>query len=255
MKKLQTLVFILGTTASISSFAAEFSFDRPGTGFGTGITPVGKLAWEQGLPSVSYTEANVDGAKERVTTVNGDVLLRTGLTQDLELQLGWQGLFWSQYKRAGVKNETHGLGDISVGLKKAIDLNDDRLTMAVLAQAVIATGNDEFSAHDDIYSLGSTVAYDYSDLLETSISMFYEVQNSNWAVTAVPTLGYKFGGKWSGFSEFVYRKAESQDYEYGLGTGVIYALNDRTQFDASVGVQLNGNDRGYTGGFGVSYLF
>jgi len=255
MKKLQTLVFILGTTASISSFAAEFSFDRPGTGFGTGITPVGKLALEQGLPSVSYTEANVDGAKERVTTVNGDVLLRTGLTQDLELQLGWQGPFWSQYKRAGVKNETHGLGDISVGLKKAIDLNDDRLTMAVLAQAVIATGNDEFSAHDDIYSLGSTVAYDYSDLLETSISMFYEVQNSNWAVTAVPTLGYKFGGKWSGFSEFVYRKAESQDYEYGLGTGVIYALNDRTQFDASVGVQLNGNDRGYTGGFGVSYLF
>lgn len=255
MKKLQTLVFILGTTASISSFAAEFSFDRPGTGFGTGITPVEKLAWEQGLPSVSYTEANVDGAKERVTTVNGDVLLRTGLTQDLELQLGWQGPFWSQYKRAGVKNETHGLGDISVGLKKAIDLNDDRLTMAVLAQAVIATGNDEFSAHDDIYSLGSTVAYDYSDLLETSISMFYEVQNSNWAVTAVPTLGYKFGGKWSGFSEFVYRKAESQDYEYGLGTGVIYALNDRTQFDASVGVQLNGNDRGYTGGFGVSYLF
>ena len=53
----------------------------------------------------------------------------------------------------------------------------------------------------------------------------------------------------------MYRKAESQDYEYGLGTGVIYALNDRTQFDANVGVQLNGNDRGYTGGFGVSYLF
>ncbi len=93
MKKLQTLVFILGTTAKISSFAAEFSFDRPGTGFGTGITPVGKLAWEQGLPSVSYTEANVDGAKERVTTVNGDVLLRTGLTQDLELQLGGRGHF------------------------------------------------------------------------------------------------------------------------------------------------------------------
>ena len=71
--------------------------------------------------------------------------------------------------------------------------------MAVLAQAVIATGNDEFSAHDDIYSLGSTVAYDYSDLLETSISMFYEVQNSNWAVTAVPTLGYKFGANGQGF--------------------------------------------------------
>lgn len=255
MKTLQTFTFMLAATATASTFAADFSFDRPGTGFGTGITPVGKLAWEQGLPSVSYSEATVDGEKERITTLNGDMLLRTGLAKDLELQLGWQGPDWYQKKRAGVKTDKNGLGDVSIGLKKAIDLNDDSLSMAVLAQAVIATGNDEFTAHDDIYSLGSTVAYDYSDLLETSITMIYEVQNSNWAVTAVPTLGYKFGGKWSGFSEFVYRKAESQDYEYGLGTGVIYALNDRTQFDASVGVQLNGNDRNYTGGFGISYLF
>ena len=50
-----------------------------------------------------------------------------------------------------------------------------------------------------------------------------------------PTIGYKFSDKWSGFSELVYRKAESQDYEYSLGSGVIYALNERTQLDASVG--------------------
>lgn len=222
---------------------------------GTGITPVGKLAWEQSLPSVSYQEGNVDGVKDKTLTLNGDMLLRTGLADGLELQLGWQGPVWQQYKRAGMKKETNGLGDVSIGLKKAIDLKDDRLSMALLAEAIIATGNDEFTNHDDIYSLTSAVAYEFSDLIGTSITMRYEAQNSDWAVTAVPTIDYKIAGKLSGFSEFIYRKAESQDYEYGLGTGLVYALNNRTQLDASIGVDLNGNQKSYNGGFGVSVLF
>ncbi|VTX56815.1 transporter [Acinetobacter ursingii] len=255
MNMFKTLTFILAAGATVPTFAADFPFDRPGSGFGTGITPVGHLAWEQGLPTATYNETTVDGVKEKTVTLNEDMLLRTGLTKDLELQLGWQGPAWYQTKRDGKKVHDNGLGDISIGLKKAIDLDDDRLSMAILAQALIATGNDEFTEHDDIYSLSSAVAYQYSDLLQTSITMKYEVQNSDWAVTAIPTIGYKITGKWSGYSEFVYRKAESQDYEYGLGTGVIYAINDRAQLDASVGVGLNGDDKNYKGGFGFSYLF
>ncbi|WP_240627332.1 transporter [Acinetobacter sp. SWAC5] len=235
--------------------AADFSFDRPGAGFGTGITPVGKLAWEQGLPSASYSEARVDGQKVKTTTLNADMLFRTGLAEDLELQLGWQGPAWSQTKAAGRRIEEHGLGDVSIGLKKAIDLNDDKLSMAVLAEAILATGNDEFSNGDDIYSLSSAVAYDYNDLISTSLTMRYEVQNSDWAVSAVPTIEYKIAGNLSGFSEFVFRKAESEEKEYALGTGLIYAVNDRLQLDASVGVDLNGAYKGYQSGLGVSYLF
>ncbi|OEC85103.1 hypothetical protein A9Z07_13095 [Acinetobacter sp. YK3] len=255
MKTFQTLSVIAVSMMASSAFAADFSFDRPGAGMGTGITPVGKLAWEQSLPSVSYQEGNVDGVKDKTLTLNGDMLLRTGLADGLELQLGWQGPVWQQYKRAGMKKETNGLGDVSIGLKKAIDLKDDRLSMALLAEAIIATGNDEFTNHDDIYSLTSAVAYEFSDLIGTSITMRYEAQNSDWAVTAVPTIDYKIAGKLSGFSEFIYRKAESQEYEYGLGTGLVYALNNRTQLDASIGVDLNGNQKSYNGGFGVSVLF
>ncbi|WP_332605129.1 transporter [Acinetobacter sp. ESBL14] len=255
MKTLQTLSLVAASMLTSTAFAADFSFDRPGAGMGTGITPVGHLAWEQSLPSVSYQEGKVDGVKDKTLTLNGDMLLRTGLADGLELQLGWQGPVWQQYKRAGTKKETNGLGDVSIGLKKAIDLKDDRLSMALLAEAIIATGNDEFTNHDDIYSLTSAVAYEFSDLIGTSITMRYEAQNSDWAVTAIPTIDYKIAGKLSGYSEFVYRKAESQDYEYGLGTGLIYALNNRTQLDASIGVDLNGDQKSYNGGFGVSVLF
>lgn len=255
MKKLNALTFVAASMLASTTFAAEFSFDPPGAGIGTGITPVGQLAWEQGLPTVSYQEQNIEGVKDKTLTLNGDMLLRTGLANGLELQLGWQGPVWQQHKRAGFKTETDGLGDVSIGLKKAIDLKDDRLSMAVLAEAIIATGNDEFTAHDDIYSLTSAVAYEFSDLIGTSITMRYEAQNSNWAVTAIPTIDYKIAGKLSGYSEFIYRKAESQDYQYGLGTGLVYAINDRTQLDASVGVDLDGDVRSYNGGLGVSVLF
>jgi hypothetical protein len=255
MKKFQVLSLIAASIMTTATFAAEFSFDRPGAGIRTGITPVGQLAWEQGLPTVSYQEQNIEGVKDKTLTLNGDMLLRTGLANGLELQLGWQGPVWQQHKRAGFKTETDGLGDVSIGLKKAIDLKDDRLSMAVLAEAIIATGNDEFTNQDDIYSLTSAVAYKFSDLVGTSITMRYEAQNSDWAVTAIPTIDYKIAGKLSGFSEFVYRKAESQDYEYGLGTGLVYAVNDRTQLDASIGVDLEGQDKSYNGGLGVAFLF
>ena len=255
MKKFQVLGLIAASIMTTATSAAEFSFDRRGSGIGTGITPVGHLAWEQGLPSVSYQQDNVAGVKDKTLTLNADMLLRTGLADGLELQLGWQGPVWQQHKYAGMKKETNGLGDVSIGLKKAINLKDDRLTMALLAEAIIATGNDEFTNHDDIYSLTSAVAYKFSDLVGTSITMRYEAQNSDWAVTAIPSIDYKIAGKLSGFSEFVYRKAESQDYAYGLGTGLVYAINDRAQLDASVGVDLEGKGQSYNGGLGVSVLF
>ena len=255
MSAVKIVALIVAAGFSMNTMAAEFSFDRPGTGFSTGITPVGQLAWEQGLPNFSYNQTTVEGEQQKTVTLNADMLLRTGLAKDLELQLGWQGPAWSKVKRAGQSVEEDGLGDVSIGLKKAIDLDDDKLSMAILAEAILATGNDGFSNHDDIYSLSSAVAYAATDLITTSITMRYEAQNSNWAVTAVPTIEYKIADKWSGFSEFVYRKAESEHYEYSLGSGVIYALNNRVQMDASVGVDLNGRDKSYQSGLGVSFLF
>lgn len=255
MSALKTASVMLVAGFSINAFAADFSSDRPGTGIGTGITPIGQLAWEQGLPSARYDEERIDGVKQKTLALNADMLFRTGLAKDLELQLGWQGPAWSKVKRAGESFEEDGLGDISIGLKKAINLDDDKLSMAILAEAILATGNDDFSQHDDIYSLTSAVAYEYSDLINTSITMRYEAQNSDWAVMAVPTITYKIADKWSGFSELVYRKAESTPYEYALGSGLMYALNERVQMDGSVGVSLNGQHKSYQSGLGIAFLF
>ncbi len=242
---------IARASCSAQIFAADFEFDRPGEGRGTGITPVGKVAWEQGLPTVQYS----DSGEQTITRLNADMLLRTGIAKDLELRLGWDGPGWKQVKSNGQTDDEDGLGDISIGLKKAIDLDDDKLSMALLAEAIIATGNAGFSNEEDIYSLSSAVSYQYNELVSTAITMRYEWQDSHWAVVAVPSLGYQIKDRWSGYSELVYRKAEGVNNEYALGTGVMYALNDRVQLDASVGVDLNSIDRSYFSGLGLSVLF
>ena len=256
LKKMTLVLAVGGGLNSLPAIAADFEFDRPGDGMSTTVTPVGRVAWEQSLPNFSYREfKNASGLKGNELGLSADVLLRTGLAEDLELQLGWAGPAWTKTRFQGQHREDDGLGDVSIGVKKLIDLNDEKLSLAVLAQAQIATGNDGFTAHDDIYTIATAVNYLYSDQITTNITMKYEVQNSDWAVTAIPTLGYALNENWSGYSQFVYRKAESQDYEYGLGSGVIYALNDRVQLDASIGLDLSGSDKNYNVGLGFSYLF
>ncbi|ENX30593.1 hypothetical protein F891_00199 [Acinetobacter sp. CIP 101966] len=251
MTTLKTLGLIALAGCSAQLFAADFEFDRPGEGLSTGITPVGNVAWEQGLPTAHYSKSG----DQTATTLSADMLLRTGLSDDLELRLGWAGPTWTQVKSNGQTEEDDGLGDVSIGLKKAIDLDDDKLSMALLAEAIIATGNAGFTNEEDIYSLGSVVSYQYNDLVSTALTMRYEWQNSNWAVSAIPSLGYRITDRWSGYSELIYRKAESVDNQYALGTGVMYALNDRVQLDANVGVDLDGADRSYFSGLGFSVLF
>lgn len=111
MMQLKHLGLCVAAGFSMNAMAADFSFDRPGSGIGTGITPVGQLVWEQGLANAHYAESTTaDGEKVKTTSLNADMLLRTGLAENIELQLGWAGPSWQQMKVAGNKSETDGLG-------------------------------------------------------------------------------------------------------------------------------------------------
>lgn len=254
MRFSKTLLAAVVVASSSSALAYEFSFDRPGIGFGTGITPVGKLAWEQGLPTFSYAEHKGNSQ----LTLNADTVLRTGLMKGLELQVGWNGHTWTKTKENGVESEVDGSGDMSVAIKKAFDLKDDKLAWAVMAQANLATGSDAFTADKDTYTLGSTLEYAYDENVSTDITMNYSIDEDGKQSTiqVLPYIGYKITDKLSGYGEFAYTKTEGEKAAKSLGTGLVYSISDRAQFDVSVDVGLNGEEqRHYTGGLGVSYLF
>jgi predicted porin len=240
--------------------AEAFGFDRPGDGFSTAIVPKGHVAWEQSLPTLSYDDAEQSQSR---LTVQADMLFRIGLGADTELRLGWDGPVWQRTKRGGQDDEIHGNGDLNVGLKKAINTGDERLAWAVLLQAQLATADDVLARNDaalssndqNLYTLGSSVQYQYSDNLQTGITMLYDYQDGDLAWTAIPGIQYKISQKLSGFAEYKYRKQESQPKESVVNNGLIWALRDNLQLDAWVGYSFNASNPRVKAGLGVSYLF
>lgn len=254
-KMMKTSLGIAIVLSSQMLWADAFEFDRPGIGLGTDIVPKGQLAWEQGLPTASYNESHVAGVKQRQLVLQGDTQLRLGVGSGLELRLGWDGPIWQQNKNGVAKTEIDGIGDMQIGIKKAIDLKDDKLKWALLAQVHLATGDDEFTTDEEIYTLASALSYQFDKDITTGITMSYDYQDGNLAVTAVPSISYPIVGNVSGFSEYVFRKAEHQHYQSIVNTGLIWSVSDRLQLDATIGYSLNQQAPDYTAGLGVAYLF
>ena len=248
----------LGMAFALSSsvlMANPFEADRMTQGFSTSIVPKGQLAWEQALPTATYDEERVNGVKQQVTTVQGDTLLRLGIGHGTELRLGWDGPIWQQYKNGAVKTEVDGVGDLQLGVKKSIDLPDEKLTWALLAQVHLATGDDEFTTDEEIYTLASALQYQFDENLVTGLTMSYDYQDGDLAVTAVPSLRYPISANVSGITEYVFRKAEHQHYESSIHTGVFWSITDKLQADATLGYGLNKQVPDFNLGLGLAYLF
>lgn len=252
---LKTIVACGAVIGAQNLWAEGFEFDRAGQALGTGIVPKGQVAWEQALPSISYDEFRENGVKHQHLTLQADALLRIGVGSDLEVRLGWDGPVWQRHKIGQEQQEVDGIGDMQIGLKKAIDLNDDKLTWALLAQVNLATGDDEFSSDDEIYTVGSALSYQFSQDITTAMTMLYDYQDGNLAVTAIPSIEYPISAKVTGFSEYVFRKAEHQHYQSVVNTGLMWDVMDQLQLDASVGYSFNRQQPQFNAGFGVSYLF
>ena len=252
---LNAIALSIGLACSQSAIANEFGFDRPGEAFGTSIVPKGKFAWEQALPSATYDESRVNGIKQTQINVQGDVLLRAGIGYNTELRLGWDGPMWQRNKAAGVEQDTDGVGDIQIGIKKAIDLNDEKLNWALLAEVTLATGDDGFSEEEEIYTLGSSLEYQFDANVTTGLTMLYDYQDGNLAVTAIPNIEYPIAGRVSGFSEYVYHKAEHKHYESAVNTGLKWSPIDQLQLDAQIGYSFNQQRPDFSAGLGASYLF
>ncbi|KAA8732048.1 transporter [Acinetobacter qingfengensis] len=243
--------------------AEAFGFDRPGDGFSPEIVPKGHVAWEQALPTLSYDDGYHAGEKYSQLTVQGDMLFRVGLGSDFELRLGWDGPTWQKSKIGADQQEIHGNGDMTVGLKRAINTHDDQLKWALLAQAKLATADDVLVNHDlgladsnkNIYTVGSSMQYQYNDLIKTGITMLYDYQDGDLAWSAIPNIQYKITEKLSGFAEYRYRKQESLKKESVVNNGLIWALRDNLQLDASIGYSFNDSNPRFKAGLGAAYLF
>lgn len=233
----------LTCNAAMAQDAGEVEFDRPGIGFSPSVLAPGQIAWEQGLPDVSRDDS--DGV--RTTRAAAASLLRVGLAEDLELQLGSDSRVWERTRSADARERVHGGGDSSVALKWVLPGSNDETQWALLARQGVLTGASDIRAGRAQQDLGVSIA--------TGDLAFYVngtrdengtgwTLSPSWTFLSTDTVGaYVEAGVGTGAQR-----------SRALGTGITWRVAPAIQLDLSVLRGFADDEDDWTGGFGVSVL-
>ena len=93
----------------------EFCPDRPGLGTPACTIGSGRVAIELGLLSWTLDRQGADRADEFSL---GDLLVRYGVTDSLEVQVGWAAFGRLRERTGGTVDRTSGTGDLLVALRR-----------------------------------------------------------------------------------------------------------------------------------------
>lgn len=224
-------------------------FDRPGISFATSTVGKGVFAWEQGLPDASRDRS--DGLS--TTTWVADTLLRVGLADTLELQLGansWSGL---RMRGPGVRVQQSGGGDGNVALKWAPKLADQQRSLAFKAGASLPWGRAPLGNAGRNYDLGMTMAWALSG--DRNLAFYADRRwgdaGGGWLLS--PSYGFALRPQLSAYVEAGY--GTGAQYMRAAGGGVAWMVTPRVQLDASFLRGLDADTVDWQGGVGVSMYF
>lgn len=124
----------------------DFCADRPGNGTPACTMDPGHFMLEVGL--VDWTGNRTDGVRTDETDFGG-VLLRYGLGESTEVQIGWTawGFARSKDQIAGTRIRASGTGDVTVALRQNL-MNPDGgdVSLAVMPFVTAPTGGDAIGA-------------------------------------------------------------------------------------------------------------
>ena len=225
--------------------------DRPdATESGITIAP-GVFQLESG-----YTFAAVEGVSIHDL---GEILLRVGVADMLELRFGVNSYQWVRAPNATAR----GLLDSSIGLKLRLVDSGGKTGLgnpqiAVLASTSLPTGSSLVSQDKLQPEMRLAVSWDLSERLALGTNVFYAYGNDVIAderfhqAGATLTLGVALADRWGAYGEYfgaytVVRDGPREDYVNG---GITFLVERDLQLDARVGYGLNGLDDDFFFGFG-----
>ena len=238
---------------------------------GSVVLPFDALAQEAGSPPMvtdrpvavgvfqlesGYTFDKVDDVKIHSL---GEILLRVGVADILELRFGINSYQWAR-GQAGIN---HGLQDSTVGLKLRLLDNEGKTGLgspqvAVLASTSVPTGSSLMSQNKIEPEMRLSVSWDLSERLALGTNFSYSYTNEVAVDTrsheagATLSLGIALTDSWGAYAEYfgaytMVRDGPREDYVNG---GVTFLVERDFQLDARIGYGLNGLEDDFFVGFG-----
>ncbi|RJG54979.1 transporter [Sphingobium terrigena] len=207
------LMVALGLAGTMSPRAAmaqevrDLCADRPGLGTPACTVDKGRLVLEVGLGDWTREQ---DAGSRTDTVVTGDALVRLGLTDRLEVQLGWTayGHVRSLDRVTGVTDKADGVGDILIAFRQNLRNPDGSgLSIALMPYVTAPVGGSAIGGGDWGAGLLLPIGFDLGGGLSLGLTPQIDAavdgdgKGRHVAYGSVVGLGVSFGDSLSGSIE------------------------------------------------------
>ncbi len=247
-------IFIAGLSMTLVSagpaLAAEpreYCPDRPGIGNPTCTMDVGASSVEIGL--ADWSRDGIGGGARATDLLLGDLLVRQGIADHAEVQIGWTS--FGRHVERGAQGATsrNGVGDVFLAVRRNLKNPDGSGTsLAVMVQGTIPTGGAAIGAGDWSAGLEVPVSFELNEHLSfelmPSIDAAVDEDRSGHHLAYANVVGLtdKLSDRLSATVEYqVERDRDPSGHQTfhvaGLSMGLLPAAN--LQFDIGVNAGLN----------------
>jgi hypothetical protein len=239
----------LAATAARGEELRDFCPDRPGLGTPACTMDRGHFDIELGLADWTL-DRTPDGRTDTIEA--GQLLLRVGLTETLEAQLGWTafGHVRTRDRPTGSVDHISGVGDLTLALRQNLASPDGSgLSVAVMPFATLPTGGQAIGAGDWSAGLLVPLSYDLAKGVQLGLTGRAEAavdqdrDGRHLAYGAVAGLSLELSDAVEATFEIEATRDEdpsghSTEWLAGLSAG--WMANDDLQFDAGANIGLHG---------------
>lgn len=238
---------LAGTGAALSAEPRDYCPDRPGIGNPTCTMDVGATSIEIGL--ADWSRDAMGGGERATDLLLGDLLVRRGIADHAEVQIGWTSFGRHVERDALGTSSRNGVGDVFLALRRNLKNPDGGGTsLAVMVQGTIPTGGAAIGAGDWSAGLEVPVSFELNEHLSfelmPSIDAAVDEDGSgrHLAYANVVGLTDKLSDRLSATVEYqVERDRDPSGHQTfhvaGLSMGLQPAAN--LQFDIGVNAGLN----------------
>jgi len=245
----------------------NISTDRPGFTNSPFVTPRGHTVIETGY---TFTLDRQNGTRMSSHDLP-ELLIRTGLTDDVELRLNWTGVSFTEttfvdQDRAGRHywhtEHADGATDMSVGFKAHLLKQSGALpSFAIIPSLSVPTGAAKTSSGDVVPEVDFPWNYALNDKWSiygmAVVTMPNDARGHFFQARASAATCYQVTDKLSFFVEYfgLYPGARDADCQHNLDCGPILLINRNCQVDFRVGMGINGAAPDFFTGIGLSIRF
>jgi hypothetical protein len=230
MKKL-VLIIALSFTGLQIAHSQSYTPDRPGIGNGYFITPDGVFGVEAGfnyLTTDFLDQVNI-----------GQVLLRYGVAENLELRAGLGSYTSQEFSAGGFSQTSTGLQDMSIGAKYNFLSDEGKPNISGLASISLPVGDDAFSSDEVVPGLTILADHAIDETFSISSNLGYSFGVGNlddsWLFTLTPGISINDNvGAYVGYAGMYYGDGFNDNWIEG---GLTYGLESGAQLDVNFGYE------------------